>query len=281
MSVGISRSTIDRRLRAAIWERVDTGVYRLVATPASWKQRLLAACLVGPAVASHRSAGALWGLAGVERDVVEVTALRHRRRHSRDVVWHESYLMRDRDLTEVEGVPITTPTRTAIDLAVVLRRDELAIVVDDVIRRGLSSLARLRRMVERMGPRRPGAARIRRELELRSFDDVLPQSALETRFVELIRRCGLPEPHRQYRIDAGGRRAYVDFAYPDRQVAIELDGYEGHGGRAAWQDDLHRQNAVASSGWRVVRFSWSDVERRPEQVVAVVADVLRAHEMRT
>ena len=64
--------------------------------------------------------------------------------------------------------------------------------------------------------------------------------------------------------------ARIDLAYPDRLLAIEADGYRYHSGRHAWQRDLIRQTELTSRGWRVLRFSWEDVHRRPEWVVEEV-----------
>ncbi len=267
IDVGFSIGAISRRLTAGAWERADWCVYRDAHTPGSWEQRLLAACLGGPAVASHRSAALLWNLAGSERSVVEVTALRHRRRRSAEVVWHESQILFDADLTEIDRIPTTTPTRTLIDLSVVLERKDLEIALDDAIRRGLSSLTQIRSLIERMGTHRPGSPGMLRLLEGRTIDDVTPQSRLETRFVQLVRDARLAEPQRQYTVRIGNRNARADFAYPEQRLAIEIDGFEHHGGRQAWEADLARQNRLVERGWHVLRFTSTDLERRPAEVV--------------
>src|SRR5205814_1387990 len=101
----------------------------------SWEQRLLAACLAGPAVASHRSAAALWCLPPFDRDALEVTALRHRRRKASDIRWHESIRLTDADTTILDGIPATDATRTLLDLAAVVDASALIIAFDDAVRR--------------------------------------------------------------------------------------------------------------------------------------------------
>ncbi|MFN2589662.1 MAG: type IV toxin-antitoxin system AbiEi family antitoxin domain-containing protein [Actinomycetota bacterium] len=66
LHVGLSPRSIYQRLETGSWERAQRGVYRLAAAPGSWHQHVLAACLAaGPsAVASHRSAAALWDFSG-------------------------------------------------------------------------------------------------------------------------------------------------------------------------------------------------------------------------
>lgn len=95
------------------------------------------------------------------------------------------------------------------------------------------------------------------------------QSALETSFRRLLKRHGLPQASQQHVIHRGSaKKAHVDFLYPRIGLAIELDGYSSHGHRAAWQNDLDRQNDLMIAGLRVLRFTWDDVRRREERVVS-------------
>ncbi len=234
----------------------------------------MASCLAGHAVASHRAAAALWSFAGSSRDVVEVTALRHHRSKSPEVSCHESHTLFAQDVTVLDGIPATMPSRTVIDLAVVLSDDAVEIALDDALRRNLTSMARLRTMLEVLGPKRPGTARLRRVLKRRPSGGAVPESYLETRFVQLVRRARLPDPERQVRVENSGRVAFLDFGYPGNRLAIELDGYEGHGGRSAWQAGLERSNRIGELGWRTLHFSATDIDRRPDRVVAQVRSAL-------
>lgn len=265
---------ITRRLESGAWERPGHGVYRIVGMPSTWEQKLMTACLATHGVVSHRSAAALWSFAGFERVAVEVTALRHRRSKSPSFTCHESHTLRENDVTELNGLPVTMPARTVVDLAVVLSDDDVEIALDDALRRNLTSVSRVRTMLEVLGPKRPGTARMRRVLKRRPSNGAVPESYLETRFVQLVRSAGLPEPDRQFRVESDGRIAYLDFAYPAKHLAVELDGYEGHGGRSAWQEGLERSNRIGGLGWRALHFSAADLERRPEQVVAQIRHIL-------
>src|SRR4051794_36447525 len=167
-AVGMHRSFVDRRVQSGDFLSVDHGVYRSALTPRSWHQRLLAACLAGPAVASHRSAGVLWRLPLDVANPLEVTALRHRRRTVDDVTWHESYLLDEHSVTEIERIPVTKADRTVLDLAGVLEPHGLQRVVDDVLRRRLTTVASLGALLERLGPLRRGAAAMRSVLDVRT-----------------------------------------------------------------------------------------------------------------
>jgi hypothetical protein len=118
LAAGFSAKNIDYRLRIGRWICVDAGVYRPASTPPSWELTVMAACIGGPAVASHRSAARLWSFPGLLTAPPEVTAYRHRRRRSLSVVWHESrYLDERRDTTILDGIPVTSATRTLVDLS--------------------------------------------------------------------------------------------------------------------------------------------------------------------
>jgi very-short-patch-repair endonuclease len=68
----------------------------------------------------------------------------------------------------------------------------------------------------------------------------------------------------------------IDFAYPDAMLAIEIDGFNSHFGKRAWQYDRARQNELAALGWTVVRFTWEDMRRRPSHVASLIRHFLSA-----
>jgi REase_MTES_1575/Transcriptional regulator, AbiEi antitoxin len=268
VAAGMTPKMITRRLEAGRWEVVDSGVYGIAGTPPSWHRRLLAACLAGPAVASHRSAGLLWRFPDMPEGIVEVTALRHRRRRASDVIWHESYLLMPDQVTEIEGIQGTGAVRTFLDLAGVLDAEPLEAVCNDGIRRGLFTAFSALGELERLGPLRRGAPLARALLESRRPGERPPESLLETRFLQLVRKAGLPVPVAQYELRAGGNTLRVDFAYPHVKLAIELDGEEFHWGERADRRDNDRNNLLGTIGWRVLRFTWSDIHQRPQMVLA-------------
>jgi very-short-patch-repair endonuclease len=204
-------------------------------------------------------------------ELVEVTALRHRRRRVGDIVWHESYHLTERDITEIDGIPCTRPVRTFLDLGAVLSTDELETVLNEGIRRHLLSGEPITRRLEELGPLRRGTAVVRAALRRHVPRRRAPESVLETRFLQLVRSAGLPEPVPQFQIVLGdGLAARLDFAYPRRRVAIELDGAAFHSGADAQQRDRRRDNGLGASGWRVLRFDWDDVTRRCDYVLGVI-----------
>jgi very-short-patch-repair endonuclease len=271
LDAGFAPGQIDHRVQVREWIAVDHGVYRSAHAPASWLQRLTAACLAGPAVASHRAAAALWGFPGYSEELVEVTALRHRRRKPSDVIWHETVRLDGREATVVEGVPVTRPARTILDLGAVVGESMLLFALDDALRRRLTSLHQLQTMLERWGQLRRGSGRVREAILLRVGEPV-PESILEAEFDELVRREELPTPSRQWpvRNNDGILIARVDFAYPVARIAIEIDGARFHDERR----DIDRQNTIESLGWRVLRFTARHIRNRPADVVESIMAAL-------
>lgn len=72
--------------------------------------------------------------------------------------------------------------------------------------------------------------------------------------------AGLPAPVQQYRCRVGGRSFRIDLAYPERRLAMELDGWEFHRTRTAFDDDRARANPLIAAGWTLVRFTSRSTE---------------------
>jgi predicted transcriptional regulator of viral defense system len=108
---GLSDRAIRGWVTGGRLERVHAGVYRVGGAPTSWEQVAMAAVLAAGGVASHRTAGQLWGLCDAH-DRVEVTVPRGRRGGASGVVVHRSRDLAERHVTRRAGMPVTTPMRT-------------------------------------------------------------------------------------------------------------------------------------------------------------------------
>jgi hypothetical protein len=269
-----TRRQVEHRLATGRWERLYPGVFRIAGSPDTFRARVYAACLAADAVASHQTAAALWGLDGVTEDVLELSADRRVRVGTLRV--HEVRDLVPGDLGKVGVIPTTSPTRTIIDLAAVVDVVMLETALDDALRRGLLSIARLRNTHERLNRNgRPGSGKVRVLLEMRPNRAEVPDSPLEAKMRRLLASAGLPNPELHYRVSERGRTiAIIDLAYPGPRIAIELDGYRYHHGRQRRQRDLARQNELINLGWRVLRFTNEDVERKAKDTVASVAVAL-------
>lgn len=248
-------------------------MYRLGASPHSWEGDLLAAHLwLGPASAvSHSSACALWELPGFQREGVELSTSVNRRSLPPVVVHRvrQDFLAHT---TTVASIPVTNAGRSIVDIAGLVGPDDLEAVVEDAIRRRLTSRKHLLWL---MNGRKTTAAQGFRVLRRLLSDNAEPstESRFETRLLQAIRQAGLPLPVRQYEITDGDRFiARVDFAYPWAKLAIEADGYRYHSGREAWEADLERRGDITALGWLVIHVTY----RQMVGDMAKVAQRIRA-----
>lgn len=239
-------------------------------------QQLWAASLwaKGRAVISHEAAAALWQLDGCPQGPVVLLTQSALETPSRSIRIHRVQQIPPHHVTRRRGLPVTTPTRTILDLAAAISEEDLEAALDCALRRGSTSLRRLDSEIGRStGRGRRGRKSLQRLLNERSADYSPTHSVLETRFRRLLKRNHFPMPAQQeiVRRKKGGF-AVVDFVYPQLGLVIELDGYSVHSDKRSWQHDRHRQNDLVIAGNKILRFTWSDVCYEE----ALVVDSLRS-----
>jgi very-short-patch-repair endonuclease len=225
----------------------------------------LAAVLAGgpDAVLSHRSAAALWGIeeepgvggpGGIgRRDVVEIT-VPAKRRPRPGIVQHRSNLVPE-EIATVDGIPVTSPGRTLVDLAAVVGRRRLRRAVHEAEVLGIWDPPALAGVLDRHAGRR-GIAALRAVVAGAELGAAVTRSELELRFLELLVEARLPRPRTNAVVAAGGRRFEVDCAWLDRSLAVELDGHATHATRAKFERDRERDRQMSAAGWRVIRITW-------------------------
>jgi very-short-patch-repair endonuclease len=276
IGLGLTRGSVARQLASRRWERVHSGVYRVVGSPRTWKQQILAACLAaGPgAVASHHSAARIWSIPRFD-DRLEVTIPHSRRPRFSEVVIHRSRVVM-REARRVDSVPVTSPARTLIDLAATADPEVLAAALDHVLVNRLATVSQMRRVLDSMGRSgRRGAAKVAEALAQRPTGPRSLDSAFEARLFRVLKRSALPLPVTQYGVRLpGGRRARLDFAYPQVLLGIEADGYRYHSSVAAWSKDRVRHNELVALGWRVLPITYQDLRANPEMIIQQVRRAL-------
>jgi len=230
----------------------------------------MAACLWGGpgAVASHRSAAALWNLAGFPAGAVEITSPKNAGGLPPTFVVHRLQPERE-GVTSEAGIPVTNPLFTLMELGRVAPVERVEIALDDALLRGQASLRGLGWVLEHFGVRgRRGPRGLRGLLKARGYGYEPAESRLEVKFRKRLAGSGLPKPCEQHEIRRNDRFvARVDFAYPDQRLVLETDAYMCHSARSDWQHDRWRDNTLVAMKWRVLRFTWDDVTRRPEWVL--------------
>jgi predicted transcriptional regulator of viral defense system len=254
------------------------GVYAVGHAQLRPEGRWLAAVLAcGPgALLSHRSAAALHGLRPANASRIEVSTVWHRA-SSPGIRVHGRRRLAPEDGAVVRGVPVTTVERTLVDLAEVLRPEQLLQALGAAEEARSADVHAIERALARVrGRPGRGHAAMRAALdEMRARGGDRTRSDMEELFLALVARAGLPRPRTNVWFPApDGGGVEVDAVWRSERVAVELDSWRHHRGRDAFQRDRTKGNALTLEGWTVLRFTWADVRTRPAHVAATVTRAL-------
>jgi hypothetical protein len=230
-----------------------------------WMAAVLA-CGSG-AVLSHEDAAALWGLAGT-RSPTDVTAPRGRQgRPRRDGIrLHRSRTLEGTERTARNGIPVTTVARTLFDLAEGTDPTSLGRLWEEADKLHLLRIDAVAAAYERGRSRHRARARIR-PLLLEARYAERTRSALEDRFAAFCRHFELPPPAKNVLV----LEKEVDAAWLDRKLLVELDSWEHHAHRAAFERDRKRDVALLIAGYRTARVT----HRRLDSEAATLAAEIR------
>jgi hypothetical protein len=283
LEAGLGRGAIQRRLDSGEWQRLHPGVYRMRGAPPSWEQKLMAATLwAGPESAvSHRSAAALWKLDGIDpHGLVEVTTARSRNTDvPQGITLHRTKLLTPSDAGWLGALRVTGLARTIIDLgAVVADPAMVEAAMESALRRDEQLFARMKERLDILGGHgRRGAGVLRELLALRDPNAAPTEGMFETLIERLLRRAGIEMPVRQYEVwDGDEFIARIDFAWltVTPHLGLEPRGYWCHSGRAKFQRDTDRANALARTRWHIIYATWEDLVRRPEKILEPLQEYL-------
>lgn len=276
IAIGLSTTTLQRRVEDGVFVRVSRGVFALPGTATRPDITMRAALRALTAVVSHESAARMHGFRPIPDSQPTVT-VSHRGTHKfPDVVVHQSTDLLDPHVMEINGTKVTTPPRTLIDLSKTFGPRRLESVTENALvarKVEFDELVDLVKALSRQG--KPGMKRLKRILEVRLDGTALSESELERALMRLITEAGLPEPVKQFRAPwlkpLNGR---VDLAFPDYRVVIEGDGRRWHGTFDAFETDRVRDNAAQIAGWIVIRVTWRMIKDEPSTVVNTIKDAL-------
>jgi len=163
--------------------------------------------------------------------------------------------------------------RTAVDLAACLSRRHLEVVVDELIASGRCQVKTIREVLDSVARRgRSGVANMRTVLDERS-EDLENATPLERDGFRLLIEAGLFGFVTEFAIPWKPDRRF-DVAFPDHRVAVEWDSRRWHTQKAAFQKDRERDREAHEHGWRVLRFTWSDVQNAPFDVIDSIQSVI-------
>jgi very-short-patch-repair endonuclease len=257
LHLGLRRDAIDYRLRIGRLIPVYAGVYAVGHVPIAAAARAAGALLAcGPdAVLSHGSAASLWGFFKRWELPFEVTAVSDRR--PRTIRVHRCTSLTPKDIRYHLGLRVTTPARTLLDIAPRLTDKALTRAVNDAQLSNHLRLPALRELLERCS-RHPGAKRLAPFLQAPSGPT---RSEFEDEFLAFTKRFGLPQPN--VNATVGGRE--VDALFEAERLIVELDGYDYHSSRVAFEGDRERDAEHLLGGFGTVRVTWDRLTKTPRK----------------
>lgn len=276
VQLGMSRSAIDRRIRAGRLHLLHPGIFAVGHRVVSREGRWLAAVLRAGegAVLSHGSAAELWGIHRArDRGRIDVSVPRSAR-SSTAIRRHHVGLAPD-EITVRRRIPVTTLARTISDIAADLSLEAFEAMVREAEYVHRFRPEELERLLERY-PGKRGAATVRACLHrLGRGPKGRTRSRLETRFAVLLAKADLPLPSLNALLDLDGFKIQADCLWREQRVIAELDGASAHGGRSAFEADRERDRRLQVAGWRVVRITWRQLNN-PEPLLQDLHHLLEA-----
>ena len=260
-------------LRGVHYRRVLGSVYVDAHVAVTPRVQAEAALLLTPgAVVSHQTALSLWTANGRAGDVVHVTVERDPRVSLPRVSGLRVHEVQHLDRVLRDGLLMTPPERTFLDLAPYCDLVELVSAGDSLVRR---TDLRPEHLVE-LADATIGVRGIRLAREAAALVRPGVDSPMESRLRLVIVLNGLPEPRIGHVVtdSAGGWLAQPDLSYPEVKFGIEYDGQHHLGDARQWRQDIRRRENLEREGWLLRVITAYDLLQTPGTVVARIAEDL-------
>jgi very-short-patch-repair endonuclease len=271
IAIGFEPTGIRRRLEDGRLHSLHRGVYAVGHPHLSLQGGWVAAVLAygKGALLSHRSAAALWGLARPWAQAVDVTAPAGRQGiRRRERIWIHRGRLHPEDRAVRVGIPVTTVSRTLFDLAEFVNFERLESAWEEADRLNLLELKAVEQVCERGYGRR--ALRPIRRLLAEARAPEITRSPLEDVFAAFCREHRVPMP--VFNTTVLGFE--VDALWPQPRLAAELDSWEFHSHRAAFERDRARDAALQAAGYRTIRITHRRLTSEPTSVLTQIRVLL-------
>jgi hypothetical protein len=263
---GLSKKAVSRRVRNGWLHPLHRGVYAVGHNNPPVEGRFLAAvkaCGAG-AVLSHFAAAAHVGMVCWDGRHTEVTVVGTGVRQHPGIRVHRTTRLHEADITKHQGIPITSPARTLVDVASVLDQRRLRRAVRQAQSLRLVELRQLVEVLARLGPRR-GVTKLAKII---ASGPAPTRSELEDVVLDLMLAGGLEHPDVNVPLLIDGREVIPDFRWPDQQLVVEADGAAWHDNKLSKEDDSERQALLEAHGERIVRVTWDQALSHTRQTLA-------------
>jgi hypothetical protein len=266
-ALGLGKDAIRYAARTGRLYRVHRGVYAVGRPPVTPFERAAAAVLAcGPrALLSHGSAMALWGFWKRWDEPFEVVLAIDRRPPGIRV--HRCSTLLGRDADRQHGIRVTSPARTALDMAPRLKARALTRLINDGRRAHLLTLEDLDDVAGR-NPTHPGTPLLRPHLD---HPHNPTRSEGEDDFPPFCERHGLPRPE----MNAIVHGFEVDAYFPNERLIVELDGWEYHRDRESFESNRDRDATMLAHGIPTVRITYPRLARDAQREAARLHTILK------
>jgi very-short-patch-repair endonuclease len=279
LRLGVTRHEVDDRRSSGRLHPIHRGVYAVGHRVLSREGEWMAAVLAGGkgAVLSRESAAALWELRARNGREIDVTVDKDAERPG--IRFHRAQLDPS-EITQREGIPVTTPERTIIDIAATLTPTQLERAIRRAEYEHLTTLATLTSCLSSRRPGR-GAKALRKALALAASGKGITRKKLEQRFRALTRKHALPPPDTNVSMRIGDRWIEADCVWHEQRVIVELDGRAAHHNVHSFESDRARDRALQVAGWTVIRITWRQLHEEPEAIARDLYSLLAPPERRS
>jgi very-short-patch-repair endonuclease len=264
LALGLTPAGIKHRLARGRLHPVRHGIYAVgrptLTQQGKWMAAVLACGGEGVAALSHSSAAALLGIGPEAAAAIEVTRIASGDLRAPGIKIHRRPALGPGQFGHCEGIPVTSPVQTLIDLATRYEGPKVERLVNEADRLGLVRTDDLRAALDDHAGEE-GIARLRQILDRRTFR--YTRSELERAFLPLVRQAGLPTPETS--VIVNGHE--VDFYFPDLRLVIETDGLTYHRTPSQQAKDLERDQDHGAAGLSCLRFSHAQIRYEPDRVL--------------
>ena len=270
LSAGISRDMIASRIRSGLLLPVHPGVYLVglgPVPPLGYEAAAVLAC-APHALLGRRTAGHLWNLPVEPPETVELLVVGRYRKSPGGLTVHSISELAPSELRRHDGIPISSPSLTVLDLGALSSERELQAIVNEARVLRLVTDEELRATLRRH-PRRAGARALGKLLDSENGPRIT-RSEAERKALDVMRKHGV-EPDRSD-VKLGPYR--VDFLFERERVAVEVDGYRYHGTPRRFVEDRRRMNYLAARGIQVFPLTWHDLGPGAARAMRLLAATL-------
>jgi very-short-patch-repair endonuclease len=272
LALGVEAGMIDRALARGRLHRLHQGVYSMVPfsvlPPLASEHAAILAC-GNSALLSHHSAAAVWGFRPFLDGDVDITVIGGERgRKRKGIRLHRTGQLDPRDARRYQQLPIVSPARALLDIAPEISPRSLEWALDQALVKRLTNKTHIKAVLNTY-PHRPGTPELNALLDP-DRPTTITRSPPEEQLLDRMRKAGLPPPE----VNARVGNYTADFLWRDEKLIVELDGYDYHRGRAAFERDHQRDAEHHRLGHLVIRATGRQLARHLEALLVQIATTL-------